>query len=233
MAAYMIFAEGETQTSGLTERLGIAEIEIGEPRLTWLRCEVGPGGKPGLLGFWMDPDHVGAQAFDPSAQRWVLVPSERFWVGTHLSSPLKPKDIQRINTHNSIEVRLEDGNKWKVPKAGYLPSYHGEDATGAFRRQPRDEFSEFCHQAEAIFQHFVDQMLARRLDPEAEQKNLPIKVQGQWEYVCHALSLNYRLARPIISALQLIGDESGALLLLATVEMDLAADVENEKKNSA
>jgi len=222
----MIFAPGShPQTGGITESLGIAGIDAGESKMAWTACASGPGGTAddpgaGMLGCWIDPNNPPAMGYLPDRQRWILSPDGKFWIGLDLASPLVPANLLRARPHGEvIAVLLEDGNHWDIPIARHLPHKWGQDATGEGIRTPKREFAEFCEQAMEIFRQVLDS------DPTK------LRFNTQWEFVCRALELNYRLAAPIISALELIGDKSGGRVCGATIELKLVADVEEEKKN--
>lgn len=227
MAAYMIFVEGAapTEVNQLTTKYGIQEIEEGASRLTWLSSQDGPSGKPGMLGFWMDSQDLRANTYEADSQKWVVVPNELggLWLGTLIDEPLKPDDILKLAPYQrSIPCLLEDGNSWSVPIAKWLPHVWGQDAKGSFVRQPADAFTTFCAEAERVFQFFV----------AAGTGEGDFAVDCQWSFICRALSLNYRLAPAIISALKLVGDYSGGRILAATVELQLSRDVEDQKKST-
>ena len=223
MAAYMLFVEGRTDGAGLVAELDLEEIERDHSALIWSASDSGPGGKPGMLGYWIDNERAGSPRFEAHRQKWIAA-SGNLWVGTHLEAPLRPQDIQRAEPASTANcwIALEDGNEWLIPCASGLPHLWGEDAEGNFTRTPKDTYKEFCAEAGRVYQLFV----------EHDETSSAWNIAADWDYVCRALSLNYRLARPIISALGLIGDRSGAALLAATVglrqirttEADKAAD---------
>ncbi len=224
MAAYLLFAEGETAPGGILERLGLADAFSGENAMTWMECPKGPEGRRGLLGFWLSAEMAGLAGFNAAQQRWLKVPGEQgppLWLGTWNDHPLRPRDIQRLKTFEpSLPAVLEDGNAWQIPVAKWLPHRWGQNDAGQFVRTPAAEFAEFCREAEVVYQYFV----SRRDDA-------PMIIECQWSYVCRALALNYLLEPRIISALGLVGDRSGGRILAATVEMTLIEAVEDEKKN--
>lgn len=242
MAAYLLFVETTGPESGhnLCDRLGISQIERGECHLTWVPSETGPGGKPGMLGFWLDHQRAGQPQFTPDRQQWTAVPvgeGQLVWyVGTRCDEPLTPRDILRLKPHpRSLAVRLEDGQEWAVPVARWLPHVWGQDALGKMTRTPAHAYSEFCAEAEKVFQQLLG-FASERSTPggveTGEQGSGDLQIECQWSFVCQALSLNYRLAPEIISALGLVGDASGPQVVCATVELSLINDVVNEKKNS-
>lgn len=227
MSAYMLFVDGETSGHKLTEKLGISQIELGENHLTWVFCAgAGPGGQAGMLGFWLDDRCAGHRAFEPEKQTWVAVPvsegTPQYYVGTHNDQPLEPGDIIRLKpAERSVMVELEDGQKWGVPVAKWLPHRWKLDAEGQVSRQPAAPFADFCSKAADIVQQIMG------FDAE---KNLEIAFE--MAYVCQALAINYRLAPPIISALDLLGDKSSPAVMMATIEFPEIQDVELEKKNT-
>jgi hypothetical protein len=226
MAAYMIFVEGmemSSRTADITESLGIGEIELGESHLTWLQTADGPTGKPGLLGFWMDPENAGLRGYEPDNQKWVTSPDGTFWIGAINDRPLGPGDVERIKTHDgSLSVTLEDGNDWEIPIARCLPHRWGQNGVGIPLRIPTEKYRVFCQQADGIFQQLAGYSGSEDLE-----------VSGPWSYVCDALSLNYRLSPAIISALGLVGDESGGAIIRATIEWEKITKDALQKKTES
>lgn len=212
------------QAAGLLEGAGLAELQTPDidPTIMWIASPHGPSGKPGMLGFWFDHEVAGAGAFRPDSQDWKLAPSERFWVGTHRAHPLRPENIERSGRPEmTLPVTLNDGNAWQIPVARYLPHIWGQDAAGEFTRTPEARFKWFCREAEEVARQFAEQAAGGHMT-----------LQCEWEYICTALALSYRLTREIVSALALIGDLSGAKLLAATVELELIQHVAQQKKTA-
>ncbi len=120
-------------------------------------------------------------------------------------------------------VTLEDGQQWWIPVASALPHFWGLDDGGKkVIRQPKDEFAEFCAKAEVIFQIF---------NKKKKYDGQPWTMETDWDYLNFALQLNYKLTPQIASALRLIGDDTAAELVAATVEMSFIREVEDEKKD--
>jgi len=228
----MLFVEGLNHDANrLVAELGLEEIERGESSLVWLRSEHdGPGGKPGMIGFWMDMRHSGNEWYRPDAQRWTLAPGGKFWVGVNLDRQLTPSDIERKNQPRcrTKAVQLEDGHFWHVPIAKSLPHLLFLTDDGIADRRPTEPFAEFCAETEKLFQMFAltDQptQLALNLGEDFLTTN--------WKYDCRALALIYKLAPPVISALGLLGDLSAAVIMAATMELEAIATVESQKKTS-
>lgn len=221
MAAFMIFVDAAmaADANTLVAEKGLQAIEAGASRLTWAMSMNGPGGVQGMIGFWIDPEMLKSNSYQPDKQKWVSI-GEGTWLGTYLDDPVKPSDLLKTKPYEkSLPCLLEDGNTWMIPVARWLPHVWGQDTAGVFSRLPADHFTDFCKQAEEVFQYFVG----------SDGKDL--EIQCQWGFVCQALSLNYRLCPSIISALKLIGDISGGRILAATVEMTLTRDVEDQKKS--
>ena len=222
MAAYLIFVEGvkRSDTEGLTKELGIENIERGGSGLMWSQVQDGPSGAAGLLGGWMQDSLQ--PMYKPNVQQWRKAPGGKFWVGTWNEWPLKPGDVARNDMPGrSYPIKLEDGNEWLIPVARWLPHLWGMDDEGKSRRVPAPAYVEFCKQAEDVFQEFC-----RTARGEAPT------LTADWEFVCEAMAINYRLAPPIISVLGLVGDSCGATILSATVEWAWIEAVESEKKNA-
>ncbi len=232
MSAYLIFVDGwREDTSALVEELGLAEIQRGESHLTWARvAEPGPGGQPGMLGYWFDSICAGIERYRPDAQRWSAAPGKKFWVGINRDRPLMPEDIRRRQPPHctTSTVELEDGNTWQVPIARSLPHLWGQGDDGQFERRPKEPFVAFCHEAERIFQLFAIKddptRLAIELGEDFHSKH--------WTYVCQALGLLYKLAPPVISTLGLFSDVSAARALTRTLELEAIGQVESQKKTS-
>ncbi len=225
MSSYLIFVDEAPihEANGLLARHGLADIERGANRMTWLDCQEGPGGKRGVLGSWMDPEKVQIASFQPDKQKWVplLIETGAIWLGTSIDDGLRPDDILRSAPFpHSIPCLLEDGNLWMIPVARSLPHILGQDAKGVPTRTPADPFVEFCAGAEEAFQFFA-----------TADKGGAMTGEVGWPFVCQALALNHRLAPPIISALRLVSDKACGRIVLATIEMQLIRDVEAEKKN--
>lgn len=232
MSAYLIFVDGlEHDANRLVAELGLEQIERGESGLVWLRVEDGgPGGRPGMLGFWMDMRHSGNEWYRPETQRWTRAPGGKFWVGVNLDRPLTPADIERKNLPRcrTKGIQLEDGHLWQVPIAKSLPHVWGLDEQGRVDRRAADPFADFCGQAEKLFQLFAltnqPTQLALELGDDFLSRN--------WDYDCQALGLIYKLAPPVISALGLLGDMSAAMVMAATMELEAIEAVESQKKTS-
>jgi hypothetical protein len=221
VAAYMLFIEGasSSEANGLVARFGLESIERDESRLTWIDAIDGPGGKPGMIGSWVDPENLAVATFQPSGQKWTQLESAAgsAWVGTSLTSPLKPVDIQRRSMfEQSVSCLLADGNRWRVPIAAHLPHTWGEDAKGEFTRKPSKLYADFCREAADVMKYFA----------AAAAGSGDLKVEAQWSFACEALKLNYRLAPPIITALGLIDDRAGGRVLLGTIGMELSSEVQ-------
>lgn len=222
MAAFMIFVDAAmaADANTLVAAKGLQAIEAGASRLTWAYSMTGPGGVPGMIGFWIDVDMLKSNSYQAEKQKWVSI-GEGTWLGTYLDDPVKPSDLLKAKPYEkSLPCLLEDGNTWMIPVARWLPHVWGQDASATPTRVPADPFVEFCKQAEEIFQIFM-----------GAETGKDLQFADQWSFVCQALSLNYRLCPAIVSALKLIGDKSGGRVLAATVEMQLTIDVEDQKKS--
>jgi len=222
MSAYMLFFPKATQPDGLLAGAGLAELQTPgvDPDLLWVPSQSGPSGEPGLLACWFDHEVAGHGAYRPDDQQWKRAPSERFWIGTYTLHPLRPENIERTNRPKlTLPVLLNDGQVWQVPVANYLPHVWGTDKAGNFARTPEQRFEWFCREAERVNEQFLRQAAGGTM-----------RLECQWEYICTALALGYRLVPEVIAALELIGDVSGSALLAATVERQLIDAVVAQKK---
>jgi len=223
MSAYLLFVEGASPNTAndLPNQLGIGQIVgRGEPGLLWVHCQAGPGGKPGMLGGWCV--HAETPTFNPAKQEWRRAPSENFWVGQWRDRPLTPEDIVRQNVGAvCYSVPLEDGQKWLIPAARWLPHLWTMNKELKRIRVPVAEYVEFCEQADVVFQAFVKNAAGGQFEIECE-----------WEFVCRAIEINYRLAPEIIATLKLIGDRTGSSILTAVIEWEGITKVVQEKKNA-
>lgn len=223
MAAYLIFVEGvkRSDTEGLIKELGLEKIERGGSALMWSQVMEGPGGQAGLIGGWMQNSLQ--PAYKPNVQKWCKAPGGKFWVGTWDEWPVQPDDLLRNDTAGrAYPIKLEDGNDWMIPVARWLPHRWGMDDSGKCCRVPAPGYAEFCLEAEKLYQRFV----------EAAQIDGPMLIETEWDYVCDALAMNYRIAPAIVSVLGLVGDDSGPMILAATIEWSGIKDVDREKKNT-
>jgi len=222
MASYLLFAENEIHGNSLAEKYGLQALGgPADSAMAWVQTESSPTGKRGLLGFWSQLNSVHDRRFDPGSQTWRQLPGSPLWLGTEDHDPLCPEDIQRTKIYRSNPVTLEDGQEWLIPVANALPHYWGIDDEGQFSRRPKGDFAEFCGKAETLFKVF------NRQQADGE----PWTLETDWDYLNYALQLNYKLTPQIVTALQLIGDDSAADLVAATVEMKFIRAVEDEKKN--
>ena len=222
MASYMLYVAEAEETPGLMASLGLETlVSPKEPSVNWMSVNKGPEGeKPGLFGFFLDPNIAGLGAYRPDRQTWRKAAGGRLWVGTDNERPLVPSDLRRlVAPEMTTPVLLDDGNEWDIPIAHYLPHTWGIGADGGFDRKPVDAFTDFCQQAELVDAQFRRHMAGEMLTLEC-----------QWDFVCMTLQLCYRLPPIIISTLGLIGDLSGSALLAATCERELIGAVEDQKK---
>lgn len=214
--------EGQTlQSAGLTDHAEGAE-NCG-------RIPTGPDGGSGLLYWWRSPGVNYDIGFRPDSQTWIpAVPrgdlaAGRYWVGIERNATPEPIELQRRSGVDGYRVRLGDGHEWIIPAARYCPQDVRLASDGGIELQVQDKYREFWDGS----LRWVELLLSI----EEGQTALQIGPQ-EWGYLTLALSINYRITPELASELRLFSTSNVLHVVQATIDGQLAALVEQQKKST-
>jgi hypothetical protein len=220
MASYMLFAPGAKHGPDVVRQFGLETLEA-DGALSWLASR-GPGDAEGLLGGWLDVDpSKSIMAYQPVRQTWQQCPGFDLWIGTENEKPVRPEDLQRAKCQPGNWVQMADGNHWLIPVAKWLPHLHGLNEFRQPCQRPKPQFVEFCQMAEGV----LDSLLTTSTDGK-------IRCEVDWDFVCDALAMNYRLIPDAVSLLGLVDDRSGIQAMAVVSGMQAIVEVEIQKKTA-
>lgn len=218
MAHYQIYIPGPP--NGPERRLG--EVGLGDliGRHEPMDCLNGPDGTGGLLVSWRPDDPSQRTGFFPKEQTWVKNATGQYFVGFWNDAPPHPVELERADTHDGYAVPLQDGNKWAVPAAVWLPKDVILGVNDA-KSQVKPEHFDFWEEAKRWVRDFLV------MDKNSAPEYLPQMAQ----YVYRALALNYRLTIEVVNHLRLFDERSILDCLRATLDGLILDEIIDEKKN--
>jgi len=193
------------------------------------RIVAGPTGEPGLLICWQGTIDGYSVGFRPDSQTWLPavpkgdLPAGRYWVGIERNAPPTPAQLQRQAGVDGYRVRLGDGHEWIIPAARYCPQDVRLAPDGGIKLQVQDKYREFWDGS----LRWVELLLSI----EEGQTALQIGPQ-EWSYLTLALSINYRITPELASELRLFSTANVLHVVQATIDGQLAALVEQQKKST-
>jgi hypothetical protein len=243
VAGPLIYIPGEkTATAADMDALGLAGLL--DPIVTMMTSEVvsgGPDGGTGCLVHWdsaAHPEVRTARAVDLDSQDWQpLVPHQnlaaaRAWLGLPKSGPLRAVSLRRGAELPGYPVSLRDGGEWMIPAAYWqglpsLPCEQGLDPiTGRECRTVLEEHRQYQEAAATYFRLFLDEATPVELIADRS-----LTVEGGFDYAVMALAKNYRVCRDMVNRLKLMGDVELVQVIIATLGVQVIAEIEEQKKN--
>lgn len=159
-------------------------------------------GQRGQLVYWIRPGQT-TWGFDPPSQIWIPAaalgdqPCGRYWIGFDRRRPPTPAELARPYLQPGVEVTLNDGQQWLLPKASQLPKDLILADDGTWRNQLQRKFWSFVLES----QHWL-QVLAKL------QPGDPYDFAALAEFLRKALAINYRMLPEVISHLRLFTTEN-------------------------
>ena len=216
----------------------------------WKEVEEGPDGNRGMLLTWVNKSSRYGPKFDPENQTWTPAPATAggatsegdYWIGQYTGdNKPSPSDLAHRNQFQGLDTTLADGNTWTIPVARKLPHRHAlNPETGEHRRVIDSRYAmywevstrtaiEVFRQLEMV-EWIRDSELAGEMPADTAAE---VTVENAWDFVCQALSINYRLTPAIISELGLIDDSAMISCVIAALELPIiqALGGPSQKKN--
>ncbi len=133
-------------------------------------------------------------------------------------------------------VTFANGKAYVVPVAESLPSRH-RLVGGKWIRAVSSKYEEFYLLAQEIWGSIVaglDEANILDMPDDVRPKTMPVTVDIANNFVCEALSINYKLCPEVIDALGIIDDESVASTVIAVLEIeDIISSVNCKKKEGS
>lgn len=175
----------------------------------------GPDGKPGVVFSWPTNDPRSTIAYLPDNQTWIPAtvsddrPANRYWVGFTNNAPPTPGDLAWGQQFSGSEVKLGDGNMWLIPEAGMLTKSCRLNDDGSWGYYVAQKFQAYWDESCQWFQLLTGAML----DGE-DRLSVPASC---CDYLCRALSINYRLTPEVVSHLSLFNTNTIIPALSVTV----------------
>lgn len=190
---------------------GMADIADGSPSLSRV-VEHGPDGGPGVLIGW-----GGAALCKLSEQSWREVPGCEYQVGTGLDGKVSPASLKRAD-HLGYDVKLGDGQAWKIPIAHAFPETYTLQEDGTVSGQLQGDFGEF-------FDFAYDVVLAQWFTDEA-----PPSFTEACKFCARALSFNYRMTYEIALTLGLFNRTACQQIMEAVCDVPAMVRMQELKK---
>lgn len=215
--SYLLYLPGVT-TGGddAFARLGLYDlVKDGGP---FCSHGAGPDGGHGLLAAWGSVEEMPELTWREETQEWLEVGA--YWLGKN-GRAIEPRTLARATQKAGIWVELADGKRWLIPVARQLPHLWGVGADGEPGRTPAKPFAEFCATSRRVYETFAG---------SAPGEGLAFTDADGWKYVCQALAINYHVNPNVVSFLGIIDDDAFVRVLTATIEIDIAREVESQKK---
>lgn len=159
---------------------------------------LGPGGGPATI--LAEPDLFAGHEigyYSEPTQRWVKRHS-RFgpecWVGCFTGAGVPtPRDLLRDSFHDSLRLKLGDGNEWLIPSAPAMPRPMVIDENGQWAPGPLQgralELSELAKE----FVGKAMEAMAKAAEGEPARVEFRLSISDE-EAACRFLQANYRLA---------------------------------------
>ncbi len=248
MAHYSIYIPRACGASPeLLPSVGLAELQR---RQQWDFYDVarGPDGSHGVIAtvFSHRDDSNPSIGYLPHQQQWTEsaanpgqeLPKGAFWFGVETDRPPRPIDLSHQTLMNGYDVRLKDGNAWRIPETLQMPMDIGRDPnTGELTKLYPGEYHAFCKQAEkyviVLFDNILNLEILKKSNPAAAPAEVSSEfvLEDIWEFCCTALSLNYRLADPILGHgfMDLLDERKMALIVRATIALPDILEVIEKK----
>ena len=156
----------------------------------------GPDGAPGVFGTWSKEQVTGPQQFE-----WkgfgVQGSGFRYYLGKAAGEP-KPEWFARANQQVGRDVTMADGQRWHIPTARQLPALLGLDDQDRLTSTVLPQYRAFFEAAYEAVKWF---------QPD-DQGRVKVSYRAGFDFVCLALSINYRINPRIASWLGLVHTDS-------------------------
>lgn len=205
---YQIFIPGGKEKSDLIE-VGLNHLA---PSVALKEIVSGPTDGPGLLCSWFTNRDELNQGYRSEFQDWIPAiadgehfPAERYWVGLEKTSPPTPVDLERRTLYNGGSIDLNDGHRWKIPRADSLPCEMIRDDDGETQFHRDAKYARFCSEAAEWNEVFLGHNVGGKTTYTALR-----------DFVELALQVNYRLVPEVSDALTLFtSGQQGSVLKAA------------------
>lgn len=250
MAHYSIYIPGGRGASpNLLNSVGLGDLQL---RQQWDWCEAkGPDGGDGAIGTVFDQrakeGSMPLMGYHKDRQQWrpsvinpkAELPKGAFWYGFEPERPPTPVELAHRTQINGWDVVLQDKAAWRIPESLQLPMDIGHDEeTGELVRMYSHQYEKFCRQAEkyvfVMFEHILalETLRHKYTDIPDDEIHVDFQLADAWDYCAMAMSINYRVASPVLGRgfLNLLDERSLAQIIRATLSMPAILEV-IEKKN--
>lgn len=215
---------GVAATQAAYERAGLAGV-LRDTHPAWRTVCGGPDGGNGLLvrATWREDNE--APVYTADAQRWIVAPGGRHWVGVATGEEPGPEDLRRKTQIEGHWVRLGDGRDWLVPVARLvdgttlLPEAVYWDVNGALVRELRPEYAPLHQHATAIWDSLMD---SGRYSADAD---------ALYAVAADALAANYHVGRAEVGLLGLLDRQAVTRVAWALVDGPTLDAIAESKKN--
>lgn len=176
-------------------------------------CNHGPDGKMGCV-FGLGASHP---AYDSKAQRWAQGPG--FWVGVEDAPPM-PEDLVREVGIEGPEIRLADGNAWRVPRIHRWDvdlSQHVPNLPKAIVPVPSAPGEYRCETRVKAEYAKVDEIARRTFAGFVEERS--VTIESMFADAVAILAVNYRLGMEEAGLLGLLDTETAQTILEAAIDL--------------
>lgn len=216
MAGYLLFIPGgspNAQPRDLLAGVGLGYL-CDDDTPDAIPVSVGPTGAGGVMLAWCTAIGAPRLGYLPDNQEWHAMADRTWWFGHEKGQTVTPDSVSRRRLFTSLTAMLADGNEWRIPIARELPRTWGLDPSGRFQRNVQPQFQGFIELSERVYDRLLG---AGELSIDAANG---VPIPEAWEFICRALSMNYRLAPEMIAALKLVDDGNFTRILLATADVN-------------
>lgn len=160
---------------------------------------VAPAGEAGI-GYW------------PDRQTWMKCGS--YWIGWENGKQPGPEDLKREELIEGEMVKMGDGREWLIPmirstiRGTCLPQGLVLNEEGEWSPRPMKVYQELSADAERLWEWFELAIVGDESLPTEADKDKIVQASTEElaDIVCHAMSVNYKVARSEVSALGLLND---------------------------
>ena len=217
---FQMFFPGKTNNAPACLRsVGLADFVDGASEKPVMMND----GANGLLVGWGE-----FISYLPDEQSWTEADGYR--IGFWNKKPVVPADLARRSLFPGFDLKLGDGNLWKIPVAAQLPStYKLIDGRWASVRKP--QFLDFWNQSETWFRRLM--VLDFDHQRMADDAGMGLdEFKSCWvDFVVFTLRQNYRINAAVVSELGLIDDWNLAAVTMAVVDGMHIQSVTDELKS--
>lgn len=184
-AVYFPGATGYSQTH--FHAAGLADL-LDDVAPSFSDVMPGPDGGKGVAASWIGRPILAGEF------EWTSVRRGAFWLGKGAGLKLSPDHFARQRRQLGADVTLADGQQWHFPIARQLPCVLGLDDAGNLTSEIVPLYRKFWDEAWQTTEWFL---------PD-DSGVCHVDFKACFEFVCLALSINYRVNRDVASWLKLV-----------------------------